>query len=550
MAEAIIRKHALANAVKYNGKANPKSIIGKIIAEKPEVKKDMRSTMEKINSIVEDVNRITLEEQKEELENNHPEMLEKKEKPKKDLKDLPNANERPVVMRFEPSPSGPMHIGHAYPAALNCEYAKRYNGKMILRISDTNPDNIDPDSYDLLKEDGDWLFGEYDFYIQSDRLENYYRYAEKLMKEGKAYICTCDPEKFRELKKNKTACPCRQLNEKEQMERWEKMGSSYKQGEAVMRFKTDIAHKNPAMRDFPIMRINDSPHPRTGNKYRVWPLMTYSVAVDDMEMEVSHTLRGKDHMDNAKKQAMIHNALGYKTPDAISVGRINFTGFPVSCSKARELIDQGKYTGWDDIRLPFLRALRKRGFLARSIIDFAKEMGVTQTDKSVAIDEYFKTIESLNRSYLDKEAKRFFFIREPKEITIEGAPDQELNLKLHPDDKEGKRPFSTDQKFYIEAEDYENLKENEVIRLMNCLNFTREGDKLKFHSTEHEKFSGNTIIHWLPKDNAEKATLVTTEGEKEGLAEKNISQLKRGEIVQFERVGFCRFDGKFYYAHK
>lgn len=562
----IIRKHALANAIKFQGKANPKAMIGKLISEVPDVKKDMKTIMKLINEIVNEVNELSAEEQYTELNTTFPEMLEEKPKQeKKELKELPNSTQRPVIMRFEPSPSGPMHIGHAYPASLNYLYTKKYNGKMILRISDTNPENIDPEAYELIKNDADWLFGksEYEFYIQSDRIKNYYKRAEELIEKKAAYICTCENETFRNLLLKKTACPCRANNIEKNKELWQGMlDGNIKQGKAVMRFKSDIKHKNPAIRDFPLMRINETNHPRTGNKYRVWPLMNMSVAVDDMETEISHTLRGKDHADNAKKQAMIHEVFGYKTPYAISVGRINFEGFPVSCSKTKALIEEGKYEGWEDIRIPFLLPLRKRGYLPESIREYAVEIGVTQNDKSVLIEDYFKTLNAINKSILDSKTNRYFFINNPVEIKIENAPVQSVNLDLHPDKKDAERKFVTDQKFYITKKDYKHIllqKDNEIFRLMDCLNFTKQDEKLIFDSTKYEKFKdkGKIIIHWLPAKKYLKCNVVMPDGKIiSGYGETNMQNIKQNEIVQLERFGFCKLTEKtknnmtFWFTHK
>ena len=129
-----------------------------------------------------------------------------------------------------------------------------------------------------------------------------------------------------------------------------------------------MQHNNPAMRDFPLFRINNDEHPKTGKEFRVWPLMNFSVAIDDMDLGITHALRGKDHADNAKKQAFIHKALGVPTPEAVSVGRINFTeGVEVSCSKVKPKVESGFYNGWDDIRLPFMKALKRRGFQAEAL---------------------------------------------------------------------------------------------------------------------------------------------------------------------------------------
>ena len=166
----VIRKHALSNALKY-GKAEPGNIIGKVIGEMPELKKDMDSLKSMIGDAVVEVNRLSKEKIEAELKKSAPEMLEKKKEEKKELPELKDLGEK-VVMRFAPSPSGPLHIGHAYVLGLNSEYCRLYKGRLIIRIEDTNPANIDPSAYDMIVRDAQWLTknGIAEVSIQSDRL--------------------------------------------------------------------------------------------------------------------------------------------------------------------------------------------------------------------------------------------------------------------------------------------------------------------------------------------------------------------------------------------
>jgi len=172
----IIRKHALFNALRF-GKANPGKLIGKLIAEDKSLSANIKSLMPKINEIVSSVNRLTDEEIKYELQSKFPEILEKKEHKEKTLKELEGAENGRVIMRFAPSPSGPMHLGHAMTGGLISVYTRKYNGKIILRIEDTNADKIYEPAYSQLVEDANWLFGNVsEVWIQSDRIEIYYKY--------------------------------------------------------------------------------------------------------------------------------------------------------------------------------------------------------------------------------------------------------------------------------------------------------------------------------------------------------------------------------------
>ncbi|MDA1196756.1 MAG: glutamate--tRNA ligase [Nanoarchaeota archaeon] len=552
-----IRKYALQNALKFKGKANPGAIVGKLIGEKPALQKEMGTLGKQIAQIVADVNSLSLEEQKLELENLAPDLLKKKVAKKKTLTKLKGAKN--VVMRFEPSPSGPMHIGHAYVLGLNALYCRKYKGKLLLRIADTNPDNIYEPAYEMIPENANWLTDGMikDVVIQSDRLEMYYSYMEKLLKLEQVYVCTCDPETFREGIRAKQRCPCRVLVD--QKSRWDAMFTTYKMGEAVVRLKTDVEHKNPAMRDFPLFRINESKHPKQGTKYRVWPLMNMSVTVDDIESKVTHIIRAKDHHDNALRQKYIYEYLEKKFPETLFVGRINFTGMAVSCSKTRPLIEDGTYHGWDDIRLPFLPALKRRGFQAEALLRYAFEVGVSLSDKKVSKDEFFKTIDAYNKEVIDSIAYRYFFVQDPVEIRIAGVHKKDITLDLHPDTKKGGRTFSVGDTFHLAKEDYDSLSENAVYRLMDCLNVRQKDGQLIFDSDSYDEYkaSGKQIIHWLPKKGNIAVEVMMPDGTcVSGLGEQHLSSLKEGDVVQLVRFGFCRLDKKsksklvFWFAHR
>ena len=500
----VIRKYALQNAIKFNGKANAGAVIGKLLSEDPKLKGKIKEINKDIQAVVKEVNKISIKKQIETLKKIAPELLEEKKKvEKKKLPALKKAKKGKVVMRFAPSPSGPMHIGHAYGISLSSEYCRIYDGKLILRIEDTNPENIYEPAYKMLVDDGQWITkgNVKEVIIQSDRLGIYYDYAEKLVDMGKAYVCTCDPDVYRDLMMKSVACPCRDLSSEEQHDRYNKMFSEYKPGEAVLRIKTDINHPNPALRDWAAMRINEHVHPRKGTEFRVWPLMNFSVFVDDVESGMTHIIRAKEHADNAKKQEFLYKYFKKPIPETIFVGRINFTDLRISCSKTRKLIEYGEYSGWDDIKLPFLIALRRRGYQPEAFINYALDVGVTQTDKTSSADEFFKIINHFNKEIIEPVANRYFFIAGPVEVVIEKAPSQEVSLELHPDyPKRGVRKFKTGERFYVSADDLKGFKANKLIRLMDCLNFKKKVKKFVFDSLEYEKFKGKSdiIIHWLP----------------------------------------------------
>ncbi|MBU1111503.1 MAG: glutamate--tRNA ligase [archaeon] len=550
----IILKHALKNAYDFDGKVNPKVVLGQVLRDDPELKKEVPKVLKEIDAIIKaELSGITKDKAKKQLEKLAPELLKEKKEDKFEgpLKPLPDAVKGKVVTRIAPSPSGPLHVGHAYGASLNYEYAKMYNGRFIARIEDTNPENIYEPAYDLIKEDANWLSDNNvsEVIIQSSRLGIYYDHAEKLVNMGKAYVCTCDADQWREMKSEKKACPCRDLDKKENLTRYAKMFNEYAEGEAVLRLKTDIEHKNPAMRDFSIMRINEHVHPKTGKEQRVWPLMILSVAIDDHELGVTHVLNGKDHHDNGIKEALIMEYLGWKAPVYKHWGRINFEGFKLSTTKTKLAIEQGEYSGWDDIRLVTLMALKRRGYQAGAFRKYAIEIGLSLNDKTVTMEEFWKNINSFNRELVEPKANRYFFIDKPVEIVIENAIDKVAEIDLHPEyPKRGKRKLAVKGKVHISESDFKHLGEGAMHRLMDYCNFEVKGNKFVFVSEDYNDYRNasnkGVIIHWLPICNRVINVEVLMENNKTitGLGEEALSNLKVGDLVQLERRFFARVD--------
>ena len=395
--------YALKNAVSHDGKAQQGSVISSLFHEglkKSEVSKCIKT----ISKIVSEVNSMSLDEQEKEFEKLQEKVSERKGR--EGLSELPNVGKKGVVMRFAPSPSGPLHIGHAMTASLSYLYVKKYGGKLIIRIEDTNPENIYPPAYKMIENEINWLFNkDIEFHIQSYRMEIYYKYVEKLIRKKSAYVCICEKDEF-EKNLEIGGCPCRFFDVKDDLHRWKLMLSKnkkyrYEAGGAVLRFRTPESeggakHKNPAMRDFPLARINETKHPLQKNKYRVWPLMNFAVAVDDLEMKITHVIRAKDHIDNARKQEMIHKVLGKKSPWTGFLGRFKFTDLEISKTKLRQAIEEGKYSGWDDPRLPTLEAMKKK-YKPQAFWKFAEQIGLSESDKIMDKKEFFTLLDSFNK---------------------------------------------------------------------------------------------------------------------------------------------------------
>ena len=555
--EELVRKQALINAAKHGGQAQPGAVIGMIMSGHPEYRKQAQDVSKLAGQITAQVNQLSSAAQKEELDNLGGYQEKKKEEKVKGLADLPGA-EGAVVLRFAPNPSGPLHIGHARAAVLNQEYSKRYNGKLILRVEDTDPRRVDPSAYQMIPEDLKWMGVEWDEeIIQSDRMEIYYEHALELIKLGGAYMCTCPGDVFKELKDSSQSCPHREATVEENLKLWEKMPETG-EGEMVLRVKTDIQHKNPAIRDWVAMRVVEDEHPRIGNQYRVYPMMNFSVAVDDHLLEVTHVLRGKDHLANSEKQEYLYHHMGWDVPKFIHYGRLKMDDVRLSTSQARQGIEDGIYSGWDDPRLGTIRAIARRGIQPAAIRELMMEIGVKIADSTVT----WKKIYGLNRSFLEDKANRYFMVENPKLVEIEGVPESLLgNVErpLHPDHLDrGMRSLEFNGKVYLDGEDIPS-QDDQVLRLMDAVNITFQDGQAQYHSEgiDEAREAKARIVQWVPTKGAVETEMVMPDASLvTGFAESTLKGVEEGEVVQLERIGFARLDGKedgnlrFYYSHK
>jgi len=393
------RGYALKNAIAYDGKAQQGAVISALFNEGLK-KEDIKKYGKKISEIVAEVNKLSLEEQKKEFETIEKTLSKRVER--EGLPELPDVKKSGVVMRIAPSASGPLHIGHAIVSSLNLIYVHKYGGKFYVRIEDTNPDNVYPNAYEMIEKESKWLSKDLaEVVVQSDRMDLYYKYAEELIEKEKAYVCECDPDDFRELIKKQKPCRCRDSIVEENKEKWKKMFNEYRPGGAVLRFKSNLKDKNPAMRDFPLARINETEHPRQGKKYRVWPLMNLAVAVDDMEMKMTHIIRGKDHRDNALRQEMIFKVFKKKYPWKAFFGRYHFKGMVLSTTQFREGVESGKYSGWDDPKLPTIASLMKK-YKPEAFWKMAEHIGLSEVDKTFDKKEFFRLLDEFNKDSVEE----------------------------------------------------------------------------------------------------------------------------------------------------
>ncbi|MBQ8643450.1 MAG: glutamate--tRNA ligase [Candidatus Methanomethylophilaceae archaeon] len=542
--EDTIRKFALQNAVFFKGTANPKAVVGKILGGCPELRSKAAEITPLINQIVEEVNAMGLEAQTKALAEVDSTMLVKEKKERKyELPELENVDGK-VVMRIAPGPSGPLHLGHTRVSILNDEYVKRYGGDLVLRFEDTNPEKIDPDAYDMIPEDLEWLGVKCNRkYIQSDRFEMYYDYTRKLLEAGHAYVCTCDAEHWRQLKEQKQACPCHDLPVETQLERYDKfLAGEYKEGEAVVVVKTDIAHPNPAVRDFVALRLVDHPHPLTGDKYVAYPMMNLSVAIDDHEMGMTHVIRGKDHLNNTFRQEYIFDYFGWKKPVYYHYGLVNIPDTVLKTSLIKQSIGEGEYSGWDDVRTGTVRAMARRGIKPEAIRRYWVESGI----KPVDITFTWENLYGMNRDVIDGVSNRYFFVGNPVRYDIDGIDEIVGKAPLHPDHPErGDRVYKLEdpRTIFLSSDDSKTFLDAGMVRLKDLCNI-EYGLPAKYAGDDVSVLrNGVRAVQWVGTDSV-KASLVMPDGSiTEGLVEGAVLR-EESETIQLERIGFVRIEGK------
>jgi len=550
----IAKKYALQNAINFNGKANTKAVAGKIIAEIKDKDIIPKEIFKIANSVCIEISNITIEDQIKELKKIAPELLIKEKKERDfSLPDLPNAEKGKVITRFPPEPNGYLHIGHAKAAIVDYEYSRLYNGKFILRFDDTNPENAKFEFYESQKKDLKWLGIEWDIeYNTSDNLTTHYKLAEQLINQGDAYLCRCSPDQIKKGRFSGKNCSCRDNTTDVNIEIWKNMLNLSLQN-SVMRLKGDMQSINTAMRDPTLFRIINKSHPLQNDKYHVWPTYDFAGAVEDSISGVTHPFRTKEYELRDECYYYLLNKLHLRKPCLLEFARLSIEGMPVSKRKIKPLIDNELVFGYDDIRLPTLRGLEKRGILAESIKQFIFSQGISKVESKVS----FSMLEAENRKILDPKTKRYFFVQDPIKLVVNNAPKIKKSIKLHPkNQKLGTRNIETDKVFYIPKEDLKDMKVGEIFRLKDLFNV-----KIKNISGEviaeyigEELIPNSAKIQWttenyikmnilIPKilfinDNFNKKSLENVEG----FAEYGVSELISNDIIQFERFGFVRIE--------
>jgi len=557
---------ALKNAVKYESTPQLGPIMRAIMGTFPEFRSEAKNIKERLSEIIPKIETMNLEERKNKLLSLDPEAL-KEEEIQEEEKGLPPLNNldkyEKLVMRLAPYPSGALHIGNARMVVLNDEYVKNNNGELILFYDDTigspkalrdspNAKFVLPEAYTLIEEGLEWLGVNYsEVYYKSDRLNLFYEYCEKLIENGLAYVCFCNAKDFREKYKNiGIPCPHRETSVKENIKEWKNMLSGkYSEMKVVVRLKTGMNQKDPALRDQIIMRISEAEHPRVGNKYIVWPMLEFSWAIDDHLIGVTHILRGVDLVKEDFIEDFIWEHFKWKKAEFMHYGRIKFPKMKLSKTEARNNIQNGIYEGWDDPRTWSLQSLKKRGIRPEALRETLLESRLSESGITFDV----KKLYAKNQEIIDSISNRYFFVENPISLEIESVPFEEYiaePLLLPSNPKMGKRIIKgkIDKKnklhMLIALSDGKKIKIGEVIRLkdlanIQILSINLKNRKIKayYHSLELNR--DFKIIHWVPKEKNLKVSILKPDGTYSmGYGEINLLKIPMNKVIQFERYGF------------
>lgn len=503
-----------------------------------------------------------------------------------------------VHTRFPPEPNGYLHLGHAKSICLNFGVAKEFNGLCNLRFDDTNPTKEDTVYVESIREDVRWLGGDWgdrEFYA-SNYFDKLYEYAEQLIKMGKAYVDDLTADEIREYRGTLTQpgreSPYRNRSVEENLDLFRRMrAGEFADGTHVLRAKIDMASPNLVMRDPTLYRIRHATHHRTGDKWCIYPMYDFTHPLSDSIEGITHSLCTLEFVNNRELYNWVLETLNVYHPEQTEFARLNLTYTVLSKRKLIQLVKEGYVKGWDDPRMPTLSALRRRGVPPEAIHDFCRRIGMA---KSEAVVEY-GLLEFCIREYLNAHAPRWMAVLNPVRLVIDNYPEAQedvFEMPLYPDDDSfGSRKVPFTRELYIDRDDfrldppkkYYRLAPGQEVRLryayfVTCTDVVKdaEGNVQEIHCTyDPASRGGNSpdgrkvkgTIHWVSAKYALPAevrlyeqlfSVADPNNVPEGKTfldyinpdslrtvsarlEPAMAQIRTGETVQFERVGyFCK----------
>ncbi|OQX56717.1 MAG: glutamine--tRNA ligase [Candidatus Cloacimonas sp. 4484_209] len=386
--------------------------------------------------------------------------------------DLKEQRYKTVHTRFPPEPNGYLHIGHAKSICLNFGIAEEFGGLCNLRFDDTNPIKEEKEYIESIKKDVRWLgfdWGNRLFYA-SDYFEQLYEFAVKLIKKGKAYVDDLSAEEIKEYRGTLTEpgkeSPYRNRSVEENLILFEKMrAGEFEDGSHVLRAKIDMSSPNLNMRDPVMYRILHKPHPRTGNKWCIYPMYDFAHGQSDSIEGITHSICTLEFEDHRPLYNWFLDELEIYHPRQIEFARLNLTYTVLSKRKLLELVNGGYVTGWDDPRMPTISGLRRRGYTPTSIRNFCNRIGVAKRESVVDI----ALLEYCVREDLNKRVRRVMAVLHPLKVIIDNYPEgvtEELDAINNPEDPSmGTRKVPFSRVIYIERDDFREVPPPKFYRL-------------------------------------------------------------------------------------
>ena len=372
-------------------------------------------------------------------------------------------NDRQVVTRFPPEPNGFLHIGHAKSIVLNFGLARQYGGRAHLRFDDTNPTTEEPEYVEAIQKDLRWLGYDWGPYLHyaSDYFEEMYACAQRLIREGKAYVDDQSIEAIREsrgsFERPGSDSPFRNRGVAENLELFRRMREGeFADGACVLRAKIDMAHPNLLMRDPLLYRIRHSPHHRTGNRWCIYPMYDFAHPLEDAFEGVTHSFCTLEFESNRELYDWVLDHLGpwKPRPHQYEFARLALGYTVVSKRKLLQLVTEKRVSGWDDPRMPTIAGMRRRGVTPEAIREFAELIGVAKNNSVVDIGK----LEFAIRNDLEKRARKAMVVLDPLKITITNWPKgqiEDLEIPWWPEEPErGSRSVPFGGTLYIEREDF------------------------------------------------------------------------------------------------
>ena len=547
------RRGAIENAIDHDGTAHVGAVISRLLATDPTLRPQadaVRAAVSRAVADLEGVPMAELEDRLAALGGRAPARAPVDRGTGGEFPELPGAIPGQVVLRMAPFPNGVLHIGHGRLLFVHQHYRERYRGKILLVFDDTagsEEKRAEPEFFQLIQDDCALAGVRPDaVYYKSDRIEAHYPWAVRVIEKGGAYVCICPADRLRENRAHGVACPERTQSVGETADEWRRMlGGAYAPGEAVLRLRTDMADPDPAFRDRVLFRISDVDHPRVGRKYRVWPMLEFSWAVDDVELGITHVLRGKELVIEDRMQEYLWQLLGVRGPPFLHWGLLRVREAKVAKSKANRDVRSGLYDGWADPRTWSLRSLDRRGISMGALRAFILSFGMSLSDIDVAAESLYAE----NRKRIDATTPRRAFVPDPIAVDVDGYPLDLATVPLpnHPDRPElGSRTVRAGPAFFLPRRDVV-AHAGEEVRLKDLLNVRLPAAipdagivRAEFLSRENRRLPR---LQWVAVPGATPIDLLGIDGTRStGVGEAALGEANPREIYQFERVGFVRVD--------